>query len=129
MAREKNQTMKGLSQEIEILREQVKEIEPLKQKVIELLGIVKTLTIKENIKEVIITRENIQEKFKCKECEMALVTKKQFKEHGLKRHPKILCCVDCEKVFTKNCELEVHIKIFMNQSRTMVVSCAIKRLC
>ena len=68
MTGEKKQTMKSLSQEILILKEQVKEIDPLKQKVLELLEMIKNLNIKENDEERTSVKEIAQVSIKCNIC-------------------------------------------------------------
>ena len=110
MTGEKKQTMKSLSQEILILKEQVKEIDPLKQKVLELLEMIKNLNIKENYEVRTFVKEIAQVAIKCKICERDFATKKILKKHNLEIHPTKIKCQDCDKVFMKNCELEVHIK-------------------
>ena len=68
MTGEKKQTMKSLSQEILILKEQVKEIDPLKQKELELLEIFKNLNIKENYEKRTSVKEIAQVSIKCNIC-------------------------------------------------------------
>ena len=110
MTGEKKQTMKSLSQEILILKEQVKEIDPLKQKVLELIEMIKNLNIKENNEERNSFQEIPQVVIKCKLCEIAFETKTKLKKHIKETHPSKIECQKCDKVFTKNCQLEVHIK-------------------
>ena len=110
MTGEKKQTMKSLSQEILILKEQVKEIDPLKQKVLELLEMIKNLNFKESDEERNSVEEIQQVAIKCNICERAFATKKKLKKHNQETHPSKIECQKCDKVFMKNCELEVHIK-------------------
>ena len=120
MTGEKKQTMKSLSQEILILKEQVKEIDPLKQKVLELLEMIKNLNIKENDTDINSVKEILQIANKCDICERAFTTKKKLKKHIQETHPTKIECQTCDKVFTKNCELELHIK---NQHEVKEYTC------
>ena len=49
MVGEKKETVKSLSQEILILKEQVKQIDPLKQKLLDILKVVENLKKKKTI--------------------------------------------------------------------------------
>ena len=113
MAGEKKErkTIKSLSQEICILKEQVKEIEPLKKTVVDLVKIVENLKIDNNFIQVQgkSVRENLQEVTKCNECDKTFESKTKFKKHKLEIHQTKIKCNDCDKEFTKNCELEVHV--------------------
>ena len=116
MTDEKKQTKKSLGQEILILKEQVKKIEPLEQRVFELLELVKNLKTKENKSEGSSAKEIQQETTNCNKCGKAFATKKKFKKHMQEMHPSKIECKICDKVFTKNCDLEVHIR---NEHQTL----------
>ena len=107
MTGEKKQTMKSLSQEILILKEQVKEIDTLKQKVLELLEMIKNLNFKENDEERNSVEEIQQVAIKCNICERTFATKKKLKKHTQETHPSKIECQKCDKVFMKNCELHI----------------------
>ena len=97
MTGEKKQTVKSLSQEILILKEQVKEIDLLKQKVLELLEIIKNLNIKENDTEINSLKEIPQVVIKCNIYARAFATKKKLKKHIQETHPLNIECQNCEK--------------------------------
>ena len=110
MTGEKKQTIKSLSQELCILKEQVKEIDLLKLQLVELEKIIKNLKINKDLTEEPPIRENLKEPIKCNRCEKSFNLKKKLKSHVLETHPRKIECKTCDKVFSQNCELEVHIK-------------------
>ena len=106
MTGEKKKTIKSLSQEIDILKEQVKEIPLLKQKLSEFEKVINDLKLRKDITE----EENLRELIKCIQCDKSFDLKKKLKKHLRETHPRSVKCKTCDKVFSENCELEVHIK-------------------
>ena len=125
MVVEKKLTMKGLAQEISILREQVSEIDFLKQKIVELEKAKakefvflkqKMLNLEATLKSLVgndnpskITG-NEKEKLKCKDCVEIFETQTELKKHQGKNHPRKIECKSCDSAFNRNSELEVHIR-------------------
>ena len=110
MVGEKKETVKSLSQEILILKEQVKQIDPLKQKLLDILKVVENLKKRNDITEVASDKENQQDRIRCNKCEITFASKKKAKKHNLETHPQQIKCKNCDKVFKKNCELELHVR-------------------
>ena len=109
MGGEKKLSMKSLYQEILTLKEHVKEIEPLKLKVIQLQETVKNLKNNRNNKKD--NEETPAEKEKtCVKCEIVFDSKNKLNKHKIEAHSQQINCQYCDKVFKKNCDLEVHIK-------------------
>ena len=106
MGGENKLSMKSLYQEILILKEQVKEIKPLKQKVIELQKTVQNMNNSRNVTEEISDKKEN----KCTMCGLDFNSKNRLKKHKIELHAKPIKCQNCDKMFMKNCELELHIR-------------------
>ena len=75
MAGEKKKTIKSLSQEVDILKDQVKEIPFLKQKLLEFEKVFNNLKLSENS----ISEENFKEMTKCVQCDKSFDAKKKLR--------------------------------------------------
>ena len=98
MVGEKKETVKSLSQEILILKEQVKQIDPLKQKLLDILKVVENLKKRNDITEVASDKESQQDRIICNKCEITFASKKKAKKHNLETHPQQIKCTNCDKV-------------------------------
>ena len=119
MAGQKKTTIKSLSEDLEMMKEQVKEIKVLKEQVkdipvLQVRGRDLEKIIEDFRKEA--NSENLNKEtansnaFKCRKCEVTLNSKKALKNHIKKDHVQMINCKSCDKVFTQNFDLEVHIK-------------------
>ena len=97
-------TVKSLSEEFNVMKEQLKEFESLKIKFSKLETEVKLLRSQE--KDIEITRN----KMECKECGKSFPSKTGLKMHALQVHLKVVDCKLCDQTFSYNHELEVHVK-------------------
>ena len=88
----------------------MKQIDPLKQKLLEVLEIVENLKISKNTTEVASVKENPRDRIRCNKCDITFDSKKKAKKHNTETHPQLIKCKNCDKVFKKNCELELHIR-------------------
>ena len=80
-----------------------------------------TFESRENLKEHMKTKhrksypiKQQDERLKCDKCEYSCIDKSDMRKHIVDKHPKCIQpkkCKMCEKTFTKNVELERHIKI------------------
>ena len=105
MAGNKKATLKSLSDELAVVREELKEMHSLKEKVKELEKELMTLRKGEaNHKGA---DEDIQT-LQCRKCKRTFPSKKHLKEHIQVAHPKKLNCDHCEETFSSNYELETH---------------------
>ena len=106
MAGQKKKTVKELTEELEVIKEQVREIPQLKKTIAELLAVVETLKSKESSS---VTRTNDIQPFKCRKCDNTFNLKNDLKKHIQEQHPRRVECDFCEKVFENNYELETHV--------------------
>ena len=97
-------TVKGLGEELVVIKEQLKEIQSLKQTVLDLKKEVQELKSKQE------TTNTEGEEFRCRKCDESFKCLKLLKQHLLEVHPKALSCEICNKAFFKNHELEEHME-------------------
>ena len=84
----KKMTVKSLTEEVEMIKEQLKEIEFLRKKVKDLEKTVATLTDQGNR-----TNKNDESQFrKCNKCDQSFVSVKNLKKHIQESHPTSLKC-------------------------------------
>ena len=113
-------TIKSLSEEMEVLKEQVKEIVVLKQKVTELEKIVKDYQGIKNSdhRNIDVCKDNL----KCKKCDKSFNTKKSLKTHMREIHPLKIQCKECEKLSINILNLKSILKLFMKQPSMNVMN-------
>ena len=97
-------TMKSLSDELDVLKEQMKGFESLKIEFKELQDEVKLLRSQEE--NTRIQKNQIE----CKDCGKCFTSKAVLKKHLVQVHPKVVDCKLCDQSFSYNHELEVHVK-------------------
>ena len=105
----KKKTIKSLSEELEVLKEQVKEILVLRQKVTDLERAVNDLANDKRINQDQYENETT-EQFKCRKCEKTFDSRKILKKHIAEVHAEKIKCKSCDETFLRKCDLEVHIK-------------------
>ena len=106
MAGEKKKTIRTLSQEVDLLKEQVKEIPLLKMKLLEFEKMFNNLKSRKDFPE---NREKL-EVIKCNHCDKSFGLKKKLKKHLCDTNTRENKCKTCDECFSENCELETHIK-------------------
>lgn len=109
MSGSKKMTLKSLNEELERLKEQVKEVYVLKEKVDELEKTVEEFKRK-HVADFGNKERESSEKFKCRKCNIAEDTAKKLKNHVQEKHPTKVDCDVCKNSFTKNSDLESHMK-------------------
>ena len=107
MSGQKKKTVKELSEELEVIKEQVREIPQLKKTIVELLAVVETLKSKES---GTVNNTNDVQAFNCRKCDDTFNSKKTLKKHIQELHPSRVACDSCDKVFQNNYELETHVE-------------------
>ena len=97
-------SVNSLTEEVTILREQVKEIPYLKNKIAELFEIVKSLKTQGNVAlhtdndaELVDSKE-----FNCRKCDFSCSSKTLLNKHVKRNHPRIIECDQCDKIFKDN---------------------------
>ena len=105
----KKMTIKSLSEEFNLLKEQFKEIAFLRQKVSDLEKAVKDLENEKRAKQDE-SENDTTERYKCRKCEKTFNSKKFLKKHITEVHVEKMKCKSCDKIFFKKCDLEIHIK-------------------
>ena len=63
------------------------------------------------------TDVSTETKFNCKTCGESFEIKKKLRVHMLEKHPPTVKCNDCQEVFHKSCDLEVHIKAYHTSAK------------
>ena len=101
MAGSKKVTVKSLSDELAIVKEELKEMQFLKQKFQELETEIRAL--KDNGETVEEHRE-----IQCRKCRETFPSMRNLKKHIKRSHPKEIECQHCEQTFSNNFELENH---------------------
>ena len=109
MSGAKKMTVKSLSEELEVLKDQMKEFIILKETVKELKEEIKVLKSKKSE-----TKENGS---KCRKCDDTFNSKINLMKHISEIHPHTIECKYCEQTFRQNCELEMHIKTSHKQTK------------
>ena len=97
-------TVRSLSEELNVMKEQMKEFESLKIKFKMLETEVKLLRSQEEGTEI------PKNKIECKDCGKSFASKTVLKKHVAQVHPKVVECKHCDQTFSYNHELEVHVK-------------------
>ena len=112
MTAPRKMTIKSLTEELEIVKEQLKEFHHLKLRVVELEKEVKFFKARDveviTVNEVEMV-ENSQE-FKCLKCDNTFCSQKALKKHVVEYHPRIIECYLCDSTFQKNHEVETHME-------------------
>ena len=97
-------TVRSLSEELNVMKEQMKEFESLKIKFKVLETEVKLLRGQEEGTKM------PKNKIECKDCGKSFASKTVLKKHVAQVHPKVVECKHCDQTFSYNHELEVHVK-------------------
>ena len=109
----KKMTVKDLTEELQIVKEQVKEIPYLKQTIIELLAIVENLKSQE-VDVVTKSKPSLEpssnDTFECRKCNYTSSSKKSLQKHVNEQHPRRIECDSCDQTFGNNHELETHVE-------------------
>ena len=95
-------SVKSLSEELEKVKAEVKELPALRKKISELQELVQKLLKKGDSDEV--------KSHNCPKCEETFACRKSLKKHLADKHAFMIKCKLCDESFSKNCELEIHIK-------------------
>ena len=101
MAGTKKLTLKNLSEELKIVKEQAEQISVLNGRISKLEKIIDDMKQNQNT-----SREIIE----CRKCDKKFQSKTNLKEHVSEAHPRSINCKTCKDSFTRICDLEVHIK-------------------
>ena len=101
MAGEKKLTLKNLSEELKIVKEQAEQISVLNDRINKLEKIIEDMKYNEYI-----SREIIE----CRKCDKKFQSNTNLKKHVSEAHPISVKCKTCKESFTRKCDLEVHIK-------------------
>ena len=94
-------TIKSLSEELNLLKEQIKEIVVLRQKVSDLEKAVKELENEKRTNQDESENETT-ERYKCRKCEKTFNSKKFLKKHIAEIHVEKIECKSCDEIFFKN---------------------------
>ena len=114
MTEKKNQrvTIKMLSEEIRMLKEDVKKFDSLEKRIVILEQTVKDLENGKNVKHGnTIRNENCSElEVKCKVCDKSCESRRSLKKNINEIHPQQIECYICAANFSINSDLEAHMK-------------------
>ena len=106
MAGTKKLTLKNLSEELKIVKEQAERISILNERINKLEKIIEDMKLKKNSDRKNQSRETLE----CRKCGEKFQSKTNLKKHISEAHPLSINCKTCKDSFTRVCDLEVHIK-------------------
>ena len=106
MAGTKKLTLKTLSEELKIVKEQAEQISVLNERINKLENIIEDMKQNQNDDR----KTNSRDVLKCRKCDKTFQSNKSLKKHVSENHPLSINCKTCKDSFTRICDLEVHIK-------------------
>ena len=106
MAGSKKLTMKNLSEELEIVKEQAKQISILMERIDKLENTIEEMKLDKNGQG----KDQSRDKFECRKYDKKFQSYATPKKHVSKDHPLSINCKTCKDSFSRICDLEVHIK-------------------